>query len=243
MEYVYYAPTVLWLLDFFKAVVLGVLVTAPVGPVGAMVIRRSLKSGFWLGVVSGLGAALADTLFAWLAVMGVGAVERFVSQYEIWIGAVGSVLLVGMGLWSMRQPSPISLDIPNPADGGDSKQIKPLAAQNNCARTSVGEESWFRSALGTFGITITNPVTIVGFAGVFTVFGLGTSVAQSPWHAAVVTLGVFCGAMFWWSGLAALMAWLGPKFSTKTTHRIHRITAWIVLLSGIFVAVRTVIKA
>ncbi|HEV2331759.1 MAG TPA: LysE family translocator, partial [Gammaproteobacteria bacterium] len=48
---------------FVRGVALGFAIAAPVGPIGMLVIRRTLAEGRTLGLVTGLGAAAADTLY------------------------------------------------------------------------------------------------------------------------------------------------------------------------------------
>ena len=45
-----------------KGIVIGVLVSAPMGPIGMLCIQRTLNKGRWHGFVTGLGAALSDDI-------------------------------------------------------------------------------------------------------------------------------------------------------------------------------------
>ena len=47
-----------------KGIVIGVLVSAPMGPIGMLCIQRTLNKGRWHGFVTGLGAALSDVIYA-----------------------------------------------------------------------------------------------------------------------------------------------------------------------------------
>ena len=40
-----------------KGLIVGVVVSAPLGPVGVLCIQRTLNKGRWYGFVTGLGAA------------------------------------------------------------------------------------------------------------------------------------------------------------------------------------------
>ena len=55
---------------FWKSCFLGFMVAIPVGPVGLLVIQRSLSIGHIAGIATGLGAALADALLGFLAALG-----------------------------------------------------------------------------------------------------------------------------------------------------------------------------
>lgn len=56
---------------YWKGIVLGFSIAAPVGPIGLLVLRRSLTGGMRAGFVCGLGAAAADLCYGALAVLGV----------------------------------------------------------------------------------------------------------------------------------------------------------------------------
>ena len=40
-----------------KGIVIGIIVSAPMGPVGVMCIRRTLNKGRWHGFMTGIGAS------------------------------------------------------------------------------------------------------------------------------------------------------------------------------------------
>ena len=53
-----------------KALVIGFAIAAPVGPIGILCIQRSLNHGFKVGLMTGLGAALADGCYGLIAGFG-----------------------------------------------------------------------------------------------------------------------------------------------------------------------------
>ena len=53
------------ILDFvFKGILIGVIASAPMGPVGILCIQRTLNKGRWYGFVTGIGAACSDIVYA-----------------------------------------------------------------------------------------------------------------------------------------------------------------------------------
>ena len=56
-----------------KGIIIGVLVSAPMGPIGMLCIQRTLNKGRWHGFVTGLGAALSDVIYAALNLSGHGS--------------------------------------------------------------------------------------------------------------------------------------------------------------------------
>ena len=47
-----------------KGLFVGVIASAPTGPVGVLCIQRTLRKGMKYGLVTGLGAALSDLFYA-----------------------------------------------------------------------------------------------------------------------------------------------------------------------------------
>ncbi len=67
---------------FVKGLGLGIAVAAPVGPVGALCIRRAVTAGKMAAITSGIGAAVADALYGSVAAFGLTAVSAFMIRYQ-----------------------------------------------------------------------------------------------------------------------------------------------------------------
>src|SRR5215469_17446660 len=83
---------------FVKGLIAGFLIAAPVGPINVMCVRRTIVHGRVVGIVSGLGAAAADTLFAAIAAFGLTFIHDFLMREKVWFGIGGAALLVIIGL-------------------------------------------------------------------------------------------------------------------------------------------------
>lgn len=69
--------------------ILGFSIAAPVGPIGLLVLRRSLAQGAGAGFVSGLGAATADLCYGALAAFGI----TFLAAWQTPAAALGGAFL------------------------------------------------------------------------------------------------------------------------------------------------------
>ena len=56
------------IIDMLKGFLVGVCASAPVGPIAILVVQKSLSKGHKAGFVSGLGASVVDTLYAFIAI-------------------------------------------------------------------------------------------------------------------------------------------------------------------------------
>ena len=77
---------------------LGVLISAPVGPVNILCIQHSLSRGGWAGLATGFGAVIGDIMIATVAVMGLTAISGFMHSYEGGIQLIGGVILIVFGV-------------------------------------------------------------------------------------------------------------------------------------------------
>ena len=78
--------------------ILGFSIAAPVGPIGLLVLRRSLTDGARAGVSSGLGAATADLGYGALAAFGI----TLLAQWQRPAAMAGGVILLWLGWKSWR---------------------------------------------------------------------------------------------------------------------------------------------
>jgi putative LysE/RhtB family amino acid efflux pump len=215
---------------FAKAFFLGIIVTAPVGPVGALVINRTLKVGMALGVATGIGAAFADATFAFLAIFGVSQIQDFLDKNDFYIALAGGVILVLLGsvymLIDLRHKKVQLKDMVERADDWLEAERKLLKARHR------GISHYLRAAMGSLIITFSNPVTIVGFAGAFAAFALlGDEEVTYLTHCIIVG-GVFLGALSWWLFLASIIKWMRTRLSNSSILNIQLSTHALIILSG-----------
>jgi threonine/homoserine/homoserine lactone efflux protein len=168
---------------FFKGLAFGFVLAATVGPMWVLCLRRTLAFGAATGLASGMGIAVADGFYGAVAAFGLTAVSGFLLAWSFWIGLVGAVFLVYLGLRTL---------LAKPAEMGEALRPASLA----------------RAFASTLGLTLANPPTILAFAAIFA--GLGLAANADYAAAALVTLGVFLGSAAWWLFLAAAAGRLRP---------------------------------
>lgn len=172
-----------------KSAVAGFIVAVPIGAIGAMCLRRALHGRWAMGLVTGLGAAAADSLLATAAMFGLTLLTRYIFANRTPVLLVGGVFLLGVGIRMIlkRRPKPIKADEDEPVAGDRLRRWRKLG-----------------TAIATgFALTIVNPATFLAFVGVFAGLGLFQDRPAGLLAAWVVVLGVFLGSMSWWSVLTA----------------------------------------
>jgi len=217
----------------------GLALSAPIGPVNVICLRRTLADGFGAGIAAGLGAAVADALYAVAAAFGAGAFAALVSAHAGPIRVVGGVLLLGFAavLWrhEPRAGMPHARGPYAPVPRGPA-----LQAQSARARTShaarpreAGPAAGARlvaNARGfatSFLLTLSNPLPALSLGAAF---GLGGGLADGV---APFVAGVLAGAMLWWVALAAVASATRRHVGGDALRLVSRVSAVVLSLFGL----------
>ena len=194
---------------FVRALGVGFAIAAPLGPIGLLVVRRTLASGVGLGFATGLGAAVADAMFALAAGLGFATLAATSPAIVLALRIAGGAFLVVMGARGLTaRPSAES------ARGGD----LPVAAADHA-----------RAFIATFLLTLASPLTIVSFAAVaaslgVTDAGVGVGAAgTSAGRASILAGGVFLGSAAWWAVLSGGVR-VGARAARK---RVPTVGIWV----------------
>jgi threonine/homoserine/homoserine lactone efflux protein len=179
---------------FLRGLVLGFTIAAAVGPISLLVIRRTLAEGRLVGVVSGMGVALADGTYGAIAAFGLTAVTDVLIDWRRSLGIVGGLFLLWLAWRTWRY-------------------VPGEAAEEGGARRGLPG-----AFLSTLGLTLTNPMTILSFAALFV--GLGVTGGDAA-GATLLTLGVFGGSALWWVVLTSLVGALRPRLTTTGLRRVN----------------------
>ncbi len=184
-------------IEFFaRGLIIGFAMAAPVGPIGMLVIRRTVAEGRMLGLATGMGAAVADAFYGCVGAFGLTFVSGFLVDYALWTKLLGGLFLCYLGISTFRA-------IPK-EDAGGSSNVRYTGA-------------FFSTVL----LTLANPVTILSFMAVFAGLGLGTKSGDYTGATTVVT-GVFLGSALWWLILSGGMALLRHRLAPGAMRWINR---------------------
>ncbi len=168
-------------------------------------IRRTLAEGRLVGLVSGLGAATADAAYGFVAAFGLTAISGLLIDQAALLRLIGGAFLIYLGVRTLRAA---------PAEE---------AAQ---ARTARGLPGAYASTLA---LTLTNPMTILAFLGIFAGLGLAET-GRDAGAAAVTVLGVFAGSTLWWLTLSGGVSLLRSRFDARAMRWVNRLSGVIILV-------------
>ncbi len=189
---------------FFKGLIIGFSIAAPVGPIGILCIRRTLTIGKITGLLSGLGAATADAIYGSIAGFGLTFVSNFLVNQQIILRIIGGIFLFYLGLKTFLEKPQSEIQ------------------QSDCVVNAFAS---------TFFLTITNPMTILSFIAIFAGLGLGTEPDYS--EAIILVSGVFIGSASWWLLLTAGVSLARDKLNSHTLKIVNQISGVIILAFGL----------
>lgn len=194
-------------LFFLKGIAVGFVIAAPVGPVGMMCIHRTITDGKIFGFVTGLGAAIADTLYGCIAAFGLGFLAAELINYQMPLRGFGGVVLCVIGaraLLNRRAPKPVA----------------------------PKRDQLFRVFVSSFIVTVTNPLTMLSFVAIFAAIAIAEVREQMGWGIALVA-GVFIGSGLWWVLLTSISGIFHKRLDDTTAIWVGRVSGGVILGFGV----------
>ena len=191
---------------FFRGLIIGFSIAAPVGPIGVLCIRRTLAEGRLAGFLSGMGAASADMFYGAVAAFGLTAIQDLLINQSNWLRIVGGIFLLYLG-------------------------VKTFFAKPSEEAAMSTRGGLFGAYLTTFFLTITNPITILSFLAIFAGLRLGETDGNYT-SASLMVLGVFLGSAAWWLTLSTGVSFLREKFTPALLAWVNRLAGVIIFVFG-----------
>jgi threonine/homoserine/homoserine lactone efflux protein len=188
-----------------RGVGLGFAIAAAVGPISLLTIRRTIAHGQAYGLASGAGVALADATYAGIAAFGLTALTSLLLGGRAVLGVIGGAFLVVLG-------------------------VRTIASRPGAAAGETTERPGLPAAFASiFGLTLTNPMTILSFVAVFAAAGL---TGHGGAEAGLLTVGVFLGSLLWWVLLTTVVSHLRSRVTLQALTWVNRVSGALLLVFG-----------
>lgn len=189
---------------------IGVILSAPMGPVGILCVQRTLNNGRDAGLFTGVGASASDLFYCLLTGLGVSLITDFISNNVNILQIVGSAILIAYAVYMIFH-NPVS-------------HIKENMDQRN--------DRWRNIATG-FLFTLSNPLIIFLIIPLFARFGFPLPEFEF-YH---IILGYACivlGALLWWAVITFFVDKVRSHFNIRSMWLINRIIGSIILLLSLY---------
>lgn len=186
---------------FLSYILLGLSLAAPIGPINAAQIDRGIRNGFMHSWLVGVGAVVADGIYMLVVYIGVvNFLETSFMQTFLWL--FGAFVLIYTGIETIIKAGKIHL------------------------QDSRGREPLIKSFLFGFFMSISNPLTILFWLGIYGSVLAKTASAYDTSQLVVFSSAIFIGLLLW----DITMAGIASSFRNFVTSRLLVI---ISLLSGV----------
>lgn len=194
-----------------KGIILGLTVSMPLGPIGIILINRTIKRGMLSGFFSGLGLASADTLLALLSGIGFSVIISFINRERFLISLIAGLIIIGVGL---------KVYLSNP--------VKDMRNRN------LVNKSLWRDFYSVFVLSISNPYTIFIFVAFFSGVHINGNVRADlvPFY---LIPGVFVGTLGWWFFLSYFVSRFKKNIRLRVIVRINKVAGIVIIVIGVIV--------
>ncbi|MDE6272937.1 MAG: LysE family translocator [Muribaculaceae bacterium] len=189
----------------WRGLAIGMLISAPMGPVGILCIQRTLDKGRKAGFYTGIGAAISDLFYCLLTGFGLSFIEDFLNENQNVIQLVGSLVLIAFSVYLFKKNPSSSLRRPLPQEVSVKKNI-----------------------LGGFLFTFSNPLIIFLIIGLFARFNFTAPEIKGGFYA-VGYLFIILGALGWWYGVTYLIDKVRAKFNMKSMKKMNIVIGVVIL--------------
>lgn len=201
----------------FKGMLIGVIASAPMGPVGVLCVQRTLNKGRWYGFVTGVGAALSDIIYAAIAGYGMSFVMDIINnqQTRFYLQIAGSVMLLAFGLYTYR--------------------TDPTRKMH---RSGSNKGTLLHNGVTAFFVTFSNPLIILLFLAAYAQFAF--VLPDHNFEMCVGFLSIVGGALLWWYGLTWLVDKIRGKFDTNGIRLINQVIGAVVVICSVIMLFGTI---
>ncbi len=192
-----------------KGFIIGIFVSAPVGPIGLLCMQRTLNRGRAHGFATALGATSSDLIYAIIAVFSMSFIIDFVNEHHFILQIIGSIIVFLFGLYTY---------LSNPV--------------KNLTKFDLEKKNHVQDFLTSFGLTITNPLVIFLFIALFARFSFVTE-NTTFWQNIAGIFFIMLGACFWWVLLVSIVNLFRNRFNPRRLYVVNQSTGLILMLLGI----------
>lgn len=188
-----------------RGLAIGALISAPMGPIGMLIIQRTLSKGRWPAFFTGIGAAISDLLYCLLAGFGISFITDIIERHQFALQVFGSIVLAIFGFFLFRK---------NPT-----RSLKTAEVDNR---------SYWGEFISGFFLTFSNPLILFFIIGLFARFNFILP-EYIILHYIWAYLTIFGGAIIWWYLVTLLVSKLRSRFNVRSLRLVNRIVASILI--------------
>ena len=193
-----------------KGFIIGILVSAPMGPIGMLCVQRTLNRGRWSGFFTGLGAMLSDLIYALIMLAGISFAENLFSRHEVLIQILGSIILIFFGY---------RVFISNPL-------------KNWSPSSSTTDTRYMKDFFTSFAFTLSNVAILLVFVTLFARFNYNP-IEHGIYSIGLALAAISLGAFSWWFFLTLMVSRLQKHFNRRGLILLNKSVGTILIIIGV----------
>lgn len=204
-----------------SGLLIGVFISAPMGPIGMLVIQRTLNKGRAAAFFTGIGASLSDFIYCLLTGLGLSFVTDFIESNKNVLQIIGSVMLILYAVYLFKANPSRALN-------------KPRKEQPN---------TYWRDFVTGFFFTFSNPLILFFIISLFARFNFMDTEHQF-YHYILGYFSIIVGAIGWWFLITFFVNKVRGHFNVRSMWLVNRVLAVLLLamaLVGFFTGIKNLI--
>lgn len=206
-----------------KGILIGIVVSAPMGPIGMLCVRRTMSRGKRYGLLTGLGATISDLIYAFLTLLGVGAFIDFILKYTDHLQLAGSLFMILFALYVFFGNH--SLDPSQKKRCKDNSDGTPFYSDE--------KKSDFQVFLSAFLLTFSNILIVALYIGLFAQFSF-VSEGATYYSLLMGLLGIAIGAISWWYIVTTILVKVKEWFNVTSLKYFNKGVGSIIFVLGVY---------
>lgn len=195
-----------------EGLLIGILVSIPVGPVGIYIVVKSITKGRIPGFLSGLGAVTADMIYSVVAAASMSLIISFVEEEQVLFQVIGGIVVLIIG-FKVFNDNPVK-NIRNPVKSKGKRFVDDYAT--------------------VILMVLANPINLLLYVGIF-------ASLQYPVHGSFMAgpgltiLGIIISATIWWFMISYYLSKFSRRIRLRKILWFNKIAGLGIIVFGIFV--------
>lgn len=193
-------------------ILIGMIISAPLGPVGLLCLRESIYGGRKEGLLIGVGATISDTLYALFVYKGVGLILEHLEANNDMLRLIGGIIIIIFSYFVYRHAA---------------QKIKYTPTKRLSKRHGA------RKVLTAFLVTLSNPLIMLLMLPLFARFNFVQPSATPRLTLIVAMSAIAVGCMLWWTILTYWVIQLHKKLGERGIKWVGYTVALILAVIGL----------
>ena len=185
-----------------KGLVIGIIVSIPIGPIMMLTVQKCVNDGHKAGFSCGLGATIVDTTCAIVSAFALSAIGKLIENHTATIEIIGGLFITGVGVNMLLTRIQ------------EKRTRKSYSSRNTAKAAAMG---------------FSNPAALAVMLAMFASFKM--NMAGQPFFIPLLTIiAVAAGSAGYWYLISRIIAHFGDKFNFKVLLIINRLAGIGVIL-------------